>query len=401
MINLQKLFHITWLWNLLKLIIFIVINSIKIKNMRKNIKTNWILTAATVAVMQLTSVAQNKIIYASQPFSTNPTEQKEFKANSPIYGRVVLDKPLKEYCKLASKHLDNVPSNFARLIGLAPENQYDEEGNEKYDKTLVITYDLYLTFADLEKNYIDFDVMPTVADATSEYSSGLAFYRSFADQETETGKKSHFGIRLFPEYNESNAQIVGLTATGDFYIDYTASNYETVEQWANQCRKAQEAAKENALKSAGKNAAEQAKKLPLPVCFTRGQNKGYTDPKFSNAKITAMIKQMFGVTEVYNLTFDKPDGVNDFRSLVDASTNLPTYKMGNHVFYFAFKDKDGTYRFSGGVLKMDYEGYGKYGEAYIYAYSPIQGDEKFPIDEQRKQNGLYSVFVFDGTKLPK
>ena len=366
--------------------------------------TKKILLTAAMIGSQLLSVAQdgtNKIVFASKPFSTNPTPQTEFKANTPIYGRVILDKPLKDYCKNPSKHMSNVPSNYARFIGIAPEPQNDEEGNEKYDPLIGITYEMYLSFADLEKNYIDFDVMPKTEEATSEYSSGLAFYRSFADEGTDVvNKKCHYGIKLYTEFNESNAEIMGLKATGDLYVDFTNSNSTTQEQWSAQCRKAQESAGANALKNASKMATEQAKSLALPTCFTFPQHKGYADPKYSTANITNMIKQKFGVTEVLNLTFDKPDAENDFRSLVDASTNIPSHKMGNHVFYFAFKDPDGTYRFSGGVLKMDYEGYGKYSEAYIYPYSPIQGEERFPIDEKRKQNGLYGVFVFDGSKLP-
>src|ERR1700741_1539860 len=134
--------------------------------------TKKILLTAAMIGSQLLSVAQdgtNKIVFASKPFSTNPTPQTEFKANTPIYGRVILDKPLKDYCKNPSKHMSNVPSNYARFIGIAPEPQNDEEGNEKYDPLIGITYEMYLSFADLEKNYIDFDVMPKTEEATSAY----------------------------------------------------------------------------------------------------------------------------------------------------------------------------------------------------------------------------------------
>ncbi len=73
--------------------------------------------------------------------------------------------------------------------------------------------------------------------------------------------------------------------------------------------------------------------------------------------------------------------------------------MGNHVFYFAFKDIDGSYRFIGGVLIKDQIGDGNFGETYIKDYSPIQGDEKYPLDVVRDGQGIYKVFYFDGSKL--
>lgn len=346
------------------------------------------------------AIAENKVIFASKPFSTNPTPQVEFKANTPIYGRIILDKPLKEYCKSASKHLSNVPPHYSRMIGLRPENETDEDGNAKYDELLVMTYEIYVTISDLDKSYIDFDVMPNTNEATTEFSSGLAFARSFADKEIGIGKKNHFGIRLYSEFNESNSEMAVLNATGDLYIDYSNSTQSTQEQWMSQCDKAQSTAKANALKNSAGNAAIEAKTLPLPLCFTKASNAGYKGAEYSTAKIIALLKQKYGVLEISKLTFDKPDGVEDFRSLANASTNEPTCKIGNHVFYFAFKDKDGSYRFSGGVLKMDYVGYGKYGEVYVQNYSPIQNeDPKFPIDQIRDGQGTYGVFLFDGTKL--
>ncbi len=366
----------------------------------KNQFNKLILITAMIAG-QFCSVAQNKMVFSSKPFSQGGTEQTEFKAGTPIYGRIILDKPLKSYCKNPAKRLDNVPQNYARLISIKPVTRRDDSDSEdSFDEVLGIDYKMFLSFADLEKNYIDFDIMPTGAEATSEFTDGhTAFFWAYASPDMAIGKKSHFAIKLYSEANESNAQIFDLKSLGEFYIDYTASTAESQEKWYAQCKEALNKAKSNALKGASKNAAAEAQKLPLPSCFSKGNNPGYTNPENSTAKIMALIKQKYGITEVLKLTFDKADGVDDFRTLVDANTNVASCKMGNHVFYFAFRDKDGTYRFAGGTLTKDHVGYGKFGETYIKNYSPIQGEEKYPLDVLRDSQGTYGVFLFDGAKL--
>lgn len=361
-------------------------------------KTNQILTILVLIVIQYGLNAQNKMIFSSKPFSQGGTEQKEFKANTPIYARIILEKPLKSFCTNPSKKMDNVPVGYARKFCIMPTNR-DENDEVVYDEIFSNNYIIYLTFSDLEKSYIDFDVMPSNEEATTIYSDWEALYWSFAKSDLELGKKSHFAIKVYSEYNESNAEITGLNSFADLYIDYSGSTLETQEKWYEQCKKASENARANGLKNVSKNAAIEAAKLPLPSCFSKGNNPGYKNPENSTAKITALIKQKYGITEVLKLTFDKADGVDDFRTLVDANTNVASCKMGNHVFYFAFKDKDGSYRFSGGVLIKDHIGLGKFGETYIKDYSPIQGDEKYPLDVVRDGQGTYGVFYFDGSKL--
>jgi hypothetical protein len=358
------------------------------------------ITTAVLAFGCQLVFSQSKMIFSSKPFSQGGTEEKEFKANTPIYGRIVLDKPLKDYCKSPDKKMDNVPTGYSRLICIKPVTRREDTDDENsFDEIFSYGYNMYLTFSDLDKSYIDFDIMPSIEDASSSYSDFTAPYWSFAKSDLTLGKKSHFAIKLYSEYNESNAQIFDLKSLGELYIDYTGSTEATQQKWYDQCKKASENAKANALKNVSKNAAMQAQKLPLPSCFSKGNNPGYKNPENSVAKITALIKQKYGISEVLKLTFDKPDGVEDFRTLVDANTNVPSCKMGNHVFYFAFKDKDGTYRFAGGVLTKDHIGLGKFGETYIRNYSPIQGEEKYPLDVVRESQGTYGVFFFDGAKL--
>jgi hypothetical protein len=358
------------------------------------------LTSIAFAALTFGSLtAQNKIVFSSRPFSQGGAEEKEFKAGGTIYGRIILDKPLKAYCNDPDKKLDNVPNTFARQICLIPENAFDDEGNQVYDEVIRISTIKYLKASELNNSFLDFDIMPSMETATSVYSSCMGFGFIFAENGMEVGKKKHYGIKLYSEYNESNANMMPLNATGDLYIDYTSATSTVINNWWDLAKKACENAEKNVAKNSSAEGSAAVKSLPLPKCFSIIGNPGYKAPEYSNAAIIAMIKKKYGITEVLKLTFDKSDGAEDFRSLVDASTNIPSCKMGNHVFYFAFKDKDGTYRFSGGVLKKDYEGYGKYGETYILNYSPIQGEEKYPLDMVRENEGTYGVFIFDGAKL--
>ncbi|HLP14530.1 MAG TPA: hypothetical protein VK177_21545 [Flavobacteriales bacterium] len=342
----------------------------------------------------------NKMVFASQPFSKNPQPQTDFKAGTPIYGKLTLEKPLKDYCKPLEKDLVEYYKADKDIVRVLEFTISIKKGEGEYEQ-MPLKPMLFLSQADIEKKEIEFDITPANGESASRYASFEGFYRSFASEyDIDLGGKINFKITLNDEMNQAKSEIHGLEGAGDLTIDYSASTKATQKAWFEQGVKEEKAARLAALKKVNKASVEQAKSLPLPLCFSKGNNPGYSDARFSNANLINMIKQHVGATEIMKLTFDKADGSGDFRSLVDASTNFPSYKMGNHVFYWAFKDSDGTYRFSGGVIKMDYVGNGVYGDPYIYNYSPIQNnDPSFPLDVVRDDAGSYGVFIFDGSKL--
>lgn len=358
-------------------------------------------TAVVIISASLYTYAQepsaNKISFASKPFSTSPSTQTEFKASSAIYGQLVLEKPLKDYCEPLEKSLQDYYKVDKSIVRMLSFEVFIKNSDGEYTKASQLRAQLCLTQNDIESNIINFDITPAQGTATTVYPMGSSFWWILASQyDMPLGNKNDLKVVLDAEYNTMISS-VNVSAAGELVIDYTASTEATQKQWWQACEDEGANAKANGLLKANAEGAEFAKTLPLPSCFKKTGNPGYT--AYSNAKIIEMLKQKYKTTQIFNLTFDVVDGQGDFRSLVDASTNTPTYKMGNHVFYFAFKDKDGTYRFSGGVLKMDYEGYGKYSEVYVQNYSPIMGDEKYPYDKVRDSEGIYSVFLFDGAKL--
>lgn len=340
---------------------------------------------------------KNTIVFSTQHFSKNPTTQKAFKASDKIYAKMTLEQPLKQYLDAKFYDLKEyygiTDKNVVRIMSFIVKAK-NEDGD--YVQLSPIVIDMSLTKENIESKEILIDIFPSKEEATTVYSWGSEFFRALIDAEY-VAKKYDLKFELT---KQEMSGIKDIEFDSRFTIDYSSSSADEQTQLFEYGQKATQAAKENSFKASVKAGIEAVKSMPLPLCFSKGANVGYKGAENSTANIIALIKQKYGVAEVLKLTFDKPDGVDDFRTLVDANTNVATCKMGNHVFYFAFKDKDGSYRFTGGNLKRDHVGFGKFGELYIQDYGPIQeGDANYPLDVYRDFKGTYGVCIFDGTKL--
>lgn len=333
-----------------------------------------------------------KMVFSSKPFAKGGTEQTEFKVGTPIYGRILLPKALKEYNANPTKKSDNVPSGFFKSIALLPVNggDFDEPGFPS-------DFTMFLTAADLEKNYIDFDVMPTEQDAKSPYDWDMAFYRAYANTMHADTRKKHFAIKN--QQISGNSSFTDIDVQGDFYIEYDGSTSTALETWANTCEKAHKAAKANASKNGIAEGAEMVKKLPLPNVFNKPSSPGYKS--YSSAVITQMIKSYLKVSEVYMLCYGPNKELTEFEVRKD-DYNMPISKTGNLYFYFIFKDTDGFYKASGAYLIQPYQGGGKYGAAYMRLEGCItEGDASYPLDVIREKNGFNYIIVVDGAKVKK
>jgi hypothetical protein len=302
-----------------------------------------------------------------------------FSAGDEIYGKIMLPKPLKEYANGTVKQLridfksinDNIQGSVSKMIRAS----------------------------ELENSFIEFDIAPALTTAKDVYDSNLGFSFFFYGNSNDPQKNVKFDISLSSDYNTNYNNWKKFDANGELSVDYSKLNKTQVAELFTKGQTVAKEAEKNASKAASIENGIAAKNLPLPVVFTKASKTGYTG--YSNVVITNMIKARFKIKEVYMLTFDVAEGSGDFRSLTDLN-NYPSEKLGNHVFYFAFKDElDGQYKFSGGRLRMLYEGNGKYSEAFIFPYSPIMGDEKFPFDQNRKDLGFESVFFMDGARIKK
>ncbi|HLP10316.1 MAG TPA: hypothetical protein VK177_00190 [Flavobacteriales bacterium] len=323
------------------------------------------------------------ITFSKKPFSDDSRIiTSSVKAGDPIYGRIVLKKPLKEYVSdwKPEKLQINIKCLNDNITGIAVEKM--------------------IRAGELENAYIDFDIFPSPESAKDVYSNNLGFYRTVFSSEIISGAKLRFEFSLASEYNASYNGFKKMEGYGELEIDYAGLTSQQIDELSEKGRKLGEKAEENADRLAGVEGVAKVKTLPMPIVFTRAGKSGYTG--YSNATIVQMIKTKFKATEVLMLTFDESDGSGDFSALTDLN-NYPTEKIGNHVFYFVFKDPlDGLYKFSGGRLRMLYEGNGKYGEVYIFPYSPLlEADPVFPYDPMRKKLGFDSIFFFDPLKIKR
>lgn len=334
-------------------------------------------------------VAENKkkvgkkpnIEFANLPFS-NPAHKvaTKFKAGTPIYARVTLDKPLKDYLKV-----DDVKWLYIRVTC------------NNYEPISGLTHQKKIRPSEFDKNYIDFDVTPAAADAKDVYDSNMGFHFSLFSNNNAPNKVVSFEIEL--EENNNGSSFARLRGFGPLEIDYTGLTGTQVGALWSSCQAVGETAIKNADKMAAAEGAEMAKSLPLPLVFTKPSQKGYAG--YTDAQILQMIKNYLKVTEVHMLTYGPNKEQGDFFIEKD-SYNLPTAKVGNIGFYFIFKDTDGYYKANGGYLIQPYAGGGKYGAAYIKADGPIStGDAKYTHDVQRDKDGFNYVFIVDGAKVKK
>jgi hypothetical protein len=334
-------------------------------------------------------IAENKkkigkkpnIEFANLPFS-NPAHKvgTKFKAGSPIYARVTLDKTLREYMKV-----DEVKWLYIKV------------SCQNYQQINGLTHQKKIRPGELDKNYIDFDVTPTAADAKDVYDSNMGLHFSLFSNNNAPNKVVSFEIEL--EENNNSSNFARLRGFGNLEIDYTGLTGTQVGALWEAGRVAGESAEKNADKGAAAEGAELAKSLPLPAFFNKPSGKGYTG--YTNAQIIAMIKNYLKVTEVYMLTYGENKEQGDF-FIEKNELNLPKAKVGNIGFYFIFKDTDGYYKANGGYLIQPYEGGGKYGAAYIKADGPIStGDPKYTHDVERDKKGFNYCFIVDGAKVKK
>lgn len=181
----------------------------------------------------------NTISFATHPFNKNPQLEKEFKAGSAIYGKIVLEKSLKNYSrKLTSFEFEK----FNKISGIYSDYivlRVCEAGQNLETRSRNAEIKLYLKPSDLEKNTVIFDVMPTAEEASTLF--GTSFYNEFASSSNFSdyfGKKIEITIYISEEGKNYNPD--EQIPLGSLTIDYTFSDYETLEEWRYKCKEIEE-----------------------------------------------------------------------------------------------------------------------------------------------------------------
>lgn len=212
-----------------------------------------IFATIAIAISPFLIVAQTQMIFSSKPFPKGGAEQKEFIWNTPIYGKISINKPLKNYAKkidayaLKKLHISGVYSSYISLYCIPTEEEIDRRTN--------IEITLYLTDSELENNVINLDIMPAETDANTFYGTGfsdeiarMGIVQYDAETEKTVGKKTEFKIYLHEELpsisneemGEKNGRIVLASgiyiSLGSFIVDYTTvTDSREVDDWKERC----------------------------------------------------------------------------------------------------------------------------------------------------------------------
>lgn len=177
------------------------------------------LTITPVANVSKT-IKESIITFSSKPFSKNGPIETEFKPNGPIYGQLKFTKAIKNYCKkldaydLSDKGVDG---KYSHSLVFEIDGVNADLNNSHTQVTL------YLKTSDLEKNTIDFDVLPDEDEASTFFGSG--FYNGLTkggDLYNYHGKKTEMVIRLVDDEKGTK------TVLGSLIMDYTASDYSSL-----------------------------------------------------------------------------------------------------------------------------------------------------------------------------
>lgn len=153
------------------------------------------------------------IVFSNQPFEGDSPTAKPvtaFKAWDEIYGRIQFDKPLKNMLTgyFAGAILDEGP-----IVVFQLKREVDGEIHHGVNKKL--------SMADLEKNYIDFDIAPGInksRDAfTPDFSGGVT---SLNNPDFENRTNSKFTMRAF-FWDAGHEEIPEQYISGPLSIDYS------------------------------------------------------------------------------------------------------------------------------------------------------------------------------------
>ena len=346
-----------------------------------------LILAVTVLLFATNLSAKNKgtLYFSDQSFANGSDIAKSktaFKAGDTIYGMIVMEETFGDYVK----H-ENIPLNVTYYAALIPVK------GKNINAYTAVTHQLGKSFHD--KNYLMFDVSPEPARAiTHVVPSDMRLGHLLAEVKRNIAREdddAKLGVNRSYEvsFKVDNTDI----ASARLDIDYTDATKESMKAWNAREEKAALLAKNNSAKAQAVNAASNAASLPLPRSFSESSGNGYSDARLSSANIMAMLKKKDEVKSLLKFMFLKTTAGSDF-IIYKTPLGVPDYQWGNRYFQFIFKDANGKCLASGGRIKMNYEGGGRYGAPIIiWEYADVARDEKHEKDSNLK------AYVVDCNKV--
>ncbi len=325
--------------------------------------------ANTPAGYYLVDNPLGKIYFSNQPFTSGSTgDKRTFKSNEYIYARLKLNKgTVKEALQVAAKKqndpLEYSPQYyFLYEIGIY-KNKSQLFGNNNFSRYCL------LNEADLNKDYLDFDVLPDPAVASTFIAKTDAF-------EIKYGKgiaplASAIGPTNFPEDGTYKIDVIirnkGLDVWGkeksekewptfesDFDFNFSSADVPMLkDNYRKVYDKVVGQFEKNALQDKPMIEEWSLKSNPPAI-------EGYTAEKYNQL----YLKNYPGV-KIVKTYLDNGSGWEVAR---DNNNELPIYKYSQQWVTFFCKTAGGECYSHTCNLRKKYEGGGKYGETFLAVF---------------------------------
>jgi hypothetical protein len=300
-----------------------------------------------------------KISFSNQPFLTSTVSGKtSFASKEFIYGRLQLNSgTIKEALKIEEKNNKNPYYNFEYVVTVyrKKENKYNNE--QLWNNCL-------LKDADLDKNYLDFDVLPnpdkatTIISALSDFSAGKSTAPLYAAiQPTifdEDGiYKVNIIIRNPAKDNWGNLLTKDKWPTfeADFDFDFSSNDFAMLKKNKDLASSKAEYAIKNAI-------------TPLPKQWS--EKSSVTTMDFTQAQLITMYENSFD-TKLDPHTVIKFHASNSSGGWTTQNNDygIPIYRYSNQWYTIFIKYTTGVCFYQGFGLRQQYNGGGTYGKAFI------------------------------------
>ncbi|MEN9550030.1 MAG: hypothetical protein RIR12_2621 [Bacteroidota bacterium] len=310
---------------------------------------NFIIFLIAILITALVTAQNNGTFkfYNTPPDKGAAVSKTSFKSNEFIYARMELGKTLKEYFKIEDPDVATNP----HVLVFRVKSDFTAKDGQSYLGSYYGSHYLYVKPEDLSKTYLDLDILPDPALASSVFCLVSTF---------KGGKYGSpvYGLDLTSKKNNSTLHytilLVGGTTNGNDYdkpgLPKATFTFDIVVNHADQTVIDQNE------KLCDKKVAEEGMNLTaLPPIFSKPSKP--TDPKLQPAKLAAILKRDYPHRQVLKMAL-RSDGGNTW--LISKNDfGIPRYRYYNGILHIAYK-QDGVCYVGTVELIENYKGGGTY-----------------------------------------
>jgi hypothetical protein len=314
-----------------------------------------------------TSMVTGKMYFSNTPFGqTNAGAKSSFASNEFIYGRLeVQGGTLKEVFRInETSKAEPYPYVLMEVSVYRNGEQMSSSRSNNY---------ILLKQEDLSRSYVNFDVLPDPAKATTlfslleDFSAGLGFFPLYhmIDEEhfPEPGNytiKVRFFNRSRNAWGKEEEMEKWPELTDEFSFNFRPADIAALKK-----------NKEAATETARENAFRYEK---LPGVFANPAK--ISDPKANNAKISAILKRDLPNRTILKFAVENSGG--PLWHIAKDDFGLPKYRYFNRDVWVAYK-MDGRCYIGTVTLRENYSGGGTYGPLEV-GFTSASGVQDKGID---------------------